>query len=262
MDHPVTLLLLLEQTKIVSNFYFTITNRILARSLDENYCHESMDQPGTDDNIAKGGGRKGTEGRKLSIVLRLLSCIIVERLNIKIKMYRFYPLLQVITFTSIVVSVWFIFRNVTRRIFTFSQATMTCVIKSCSSITLRRNKKILKLNHTICNIKLFWTFISEPDGAPQNVRGEKTSSTSIIVMWDDVPVDKQNGIITGYTINYQSQTENHYGNVQARSSEREKELTNLKQSVNYNITVSAFTVKGNGPPSYPTIVVRTDKESK
>ena len=101
----------------------------------------------------------------------------------------------------------------------------------------------------------------EPDGAPQNVRGQNTSSTSILVMWNEVPAAQQNGIITGYTITYHSQTENDDGNVQVDGSVRQTELTNLKEYVNYNITVFASTVKGDGPASYP-IVVRTEQESK
>ena len=94
------------------------------------------------------------------------------------------------------------------------------------------------------------------------MRGQNSSSTSILVEWEEVPADKQNGIITGYTITYQSQTENHNGNVQASFSDRQKELMNLKEYVKYNITVLASTVKGNGPPSDPAIVVRTDQDSK
>ena len=108
---------------------------------------------------------------------------------------------------------------------------------------------------------LFSTSASEPDGAPQNVRGLNSSSTSILVTWDEVPADQQNGIITGYTITYQSQTENDNGIVQVNGSVHQMELTNLKEYVNYNITVFASTVKGNGPASDP-IVVRTDQDSK
>ena len=104
--------------------------------------------------------------------------------------------------------------------------------------------------------------VSETDGVPQNVRGQNSSSTSILVMWDEVPADKQNGIITSYTITYQSQRENDYGSVQAGPYDRQKEFTNLKEYVNYNITVFASTAKGNGPPSDPVIVVRTDQDSK
>ena len=111
------------------------------------------------------------------------------------------------------------------------------------------------------NVTLFLTFILEPDGAPQNVQGQNSSSTSILVMWDEVPADQQNGIITGYNITYQSQTENDDGTVQVNGSVRQTELTNLREYVDYNITVFAFTVRGDGPASVP-IVVRTDQDSK
>ena len=80
-------------------------------------------------------------------------------------------------------------------------------------------------------------------------------------MWDEVPADQQNGIITGYTITYQSQTENDNGIFVAGPDDRQKNLTNLKEYVIYNITVFASTVKGDGPAIAP-IVVRTDQDSK
>ena len=104
-------------------------------------------------------------------------------------------------------------------------------------------------------------FSSEPDGPPQNVQGQNSSSTSILVKWNEVPSADQNGIITGYTITYKSQTENDNGNVQVHGSVRQTELNNLKKYVSYNITVFASTVKGDGPASDP-IVVRTDQDSK
>ena len=80
-------------------------------------------------------------------------------------------------------------------------------------------------------------------------------------MWDEVPADQQNGIITGYNITYNSQTEHDSGSVSAVPNDRQKELTGLKEYVNYNITVFASTVKGDGPASDPT-VVRTNEDSK
>ena len=93
------------------------------------------------------------------------------------------------------------------------------------------------------------------------MRGQNSSSTSIVVMWDEVPANQQNGIITGYTITYTSQTENDNGNVSAGANDRQTELTGLKEFVNYTITVFASTVKGDGPAS-DAIVVRTDQDSK
>ena len=102
--------------------------------------------------------------------------------------------------------------------------------------------------------------MSEPDGAPQNGRGHNISSTSISVWWEEVQTDLQNGIITGYNITYESQTKKDNGVVLAGPNDRQANLTGLKEFVQYNISVVAFTVKGDGPPS--VIVVRTDQDSK
>ena len=92
--------------------------------------------------------------------------------------------------------------------------------------------------------------------------GHTINSTSISVSWEEVEADKQNGIITGYTIIYRSQTENHNGNVTAGPSDRQKDIKGLKEYVFYNITVLASTAIGNGPSSTPVLVIRTDQDSK
>ena len=43
---------------------------------------------------------------------------------------------------------------------------------------------------------------TEPNQPPVNVQGHNTSSTSIWVDWDTVPVADQNGIILSYTVKY------------------------------------------------------------
>ena len=72
--------------------------------------------------------------------------------------------------------------------------------------------------------------------------------------------DLQNGAITGYNITYQSLTENDNGFVTAGPNDRQANLTELKEFVEYNISVVAFTVKGDGPPF--VFIVRTDQDSK
>ena len=94
-----------------------------------------------------------------------------------------------------------------------------------------------------------------------NVRGHKTSSTSILVEWNDVPDFDQNGIITGYNITYRSKTENYNEFAEAGPDERQKEVTDLREYVEYDITVRASTSKGDGPDSSP-ITVRTDQDGK
>ena len=78
--------------------------------------------------------------------------------------------------------------------------------------------------------------------------------------WDEVQADLRNGTITGYTITYQSQTENDNGIVPAGPNDGQANLTGLKESAQYTISVFASTVKGVGPPS--VLVVRTDQDSK
>ena len=92
------------------------------------------------------------------------------------------------------------------------------------------------------------------------MRGQNTSSTSISVSWEEVQAELRNGIITGYNITYQSLTENDNGFVKASPNDRQANLTGLKEFVDYNISVVAFTVKGGGPPNFT--VVRTDQDSK
>ena len=92
------------------------------------------------------------------------------------------------------------------------------------------------------------------------MKGHYTSSTSISVSWEPVRAESQNGIIIAYKILYQSQTENDNGWVEASPNDRQANLTGLKEFVDYNISVVAFTVKGTGPPS--VVVVRTDQDSK
>ena len=104
-------------------------------------------------------------------------------------------------------------------------------------------------------------FPSEPSSAPVNVRGHNTSSTSISVMWDDVPADDQNGIITSYTITYHSLTQNHNDSKTVYYPVKQTQLTGLKEYVDYSITVFASTMKGNGPASSAIIVI-TDQDSK
>ena len=77
-----------------------------------------------------------------------------------------------------------------------------------------------------------------------------------------MPVEQRNGIITGYTVVYKSQTENDNGNVSVGANERQKNITGLKEYVFYNITVFASTVKGDGPESTPVRVIRTDQDSE
>ena len=81
--------------------------------------------------------------------------------------------------------------------------------------------------------------------------------------WEEVPNVERNGIIIKYTIMYRSLTENHNGNVTVTGNPPNLtgELTGLREYVEYNITVFASTMKGDGPHSNATVVT-TDQDSK
>ena len=103
---------------------------------------------------------------------------------------------------------------------------------------------------------------SGPNAPPSNIHGHNTSSTSILVQWDDVPAADQNGIILSYTITYKAlpggspQTK-----VVFNAATRQSILTGLNKYTNYSITVFAATAKGDGNVSAPIVVV-TDEHSK
>ena len=139
---------------------------------------------------------------------------------------------------------------------------ITCMIsvKETNWLSALSNQA-LRTSHICYHITQLSNSISEPDGPPQSVQGQNSSSTSILVTWNEVLPYDRNGIITSYNITYKSQTENDNGNVLVNGSVRQTELRNLKEYVNYNITVLASTVKGDGPASDP-IVVRTDQDGK
>ena len=91
--------------------------------------------------------------------------------------------------------------------------------------------------------------------------GRSLSSKSILVTWNEVPPADQNGIITSYNVTYQSLTENHSNSTTVNYTVRQVTLSDLKEFVNYSITVFASTKIGDGPASDP-VYVKTDEDGK
>ena len=93
------------------------------------------------------------------------------------------------------------------------------------------------------------------------MQGQNTSSTSILVQWDDVPAADQNGIILSYTITYKALPGGSPQTKVVSAPTRQSILTGLDKYTNYSITVFASTTKGDGNVSAP-IIVLTDEDSK
>ena len=104
-------------------------------------------------------------------------------------------------------------------------------------------------------------YFLEPNAPPANVKGNNSSSTSILVQWDEVPENGKNGIIKGYNITYKDWRTGVEKTQTVNASASQVDLTGLNKFTKYNISVLAFTVKGGGPLS-STITVTTDEDSK
>ena len=105
-----------------------------------------------------------------------------------------------------------------------------------------------------------------PGAAPSNVTAKNTSSTSILVKWDEVPKDKRHGIIQSYTVIWKRVPGVHEPMVEYEPMVQDTptlqfELTNLVKYTEYSIQVLAATRIGKGPAS-TAIVTRTDEDSK
>ena len=118
--------------------------------------------------------------------------------------------------------------------------------------------RILELLHKISNSTV-------PANPPRNVTATANSSTSIIVMWEEVVPIGQNGAITIYEVMY-TPLEVFAGaigtgvkNVTSHSSS--VVVNDLEEYVFYNISVRAYTQVGHGKFSSP-ITERTNEDGK
>ena len=109
---------------------------------------------------------------------------------------------------------------------------------------------------------MFIFTFSVPGAAPSNVTAKNTSSTSILVQWNEVPEDKRHGIIQYYTVIWKRVQGAYPEEMRVvNASQLQFELTNLVKYTEYSIQVLAATRIGKGPASLP-IVKRTDEDSK
>ncbi|XP_056265318.1 protein tyrosine phosphatase receptor type Db isoform X13 [Pseudoliparis swirei] len=100
-----------------------------------------------------------------------------------------------------------------------------------------------------------------PSAPPQDITCASTSSTSIVVSWAPPPLEFQNGVITGYSIQY-SKTEGHKMSKSVDGILPESSpylLEDLEKWTEYGITVRAQTEAGDGPESLQ-LLIRTEED--
>ncbi|XP_026329233.1 protein sidekick isoform X2 [Hyposmocoma kahamanoa] len=107
-----------------------------------------------------------------------------------------------------------------------------------------------------------------PSRGPTNVSANATSSTTVVVLWGDIPVQDQNGLIEGYKVCYAAvvpppRPEHQKIECQAIPSNQTHTitLTELRKYVVYQIQVLGYTRLGDGALSDPPVTVRTYEDT-
>ncbi|KAG6449472.1 hypothetical protein O3G_MSEX006098 [Manduca sexta] len=107
-----------------------------------------------------------------------------------------------------------------------------------------------------------------PTRGPNGVSANATSSTTVVVLWGDIPVEDQNGLIEGYKVCYAAvvpppRPEHNKVECQAIPSNQTHTvtLTELKKYVAYQIQVLGYTRLGDGVLSDPPVNVRTFEDT-
>jgi len=88
-----------------------------------------------------------------------------------------------------------------------------------------------------------------------------TTSTSLLVGWNEVPAADKNGIIISYAVSYQAISSALVENLTVYFPTREVILTGLIKSMNYSVRILASTDKGDGKYSDPEFFV-TNQDGK
>lgn len=100
-----------------------------------------------------------------------------------------------------------------------------------------------------------------PSAPPQDITCTSPSSTSILVSWAPPPVEFQNGVITGYSIQYSStegsKESKRIDGIPAENSQYL--LEGLDKWTEYGLTVRAQTEAGDGPESLQ-LLIRTEED--
>ena len=87
-----------------------------------------------------------------------------------------------------------------------------------------------------------------PTSPPSNCTAVALSSRSILLAWDAPPIEGQNGIITGYTVNITLLVTREVSTMFTES--HNLTLYSLRPFTTYGFLVSAQTVAGRGPTTH------------
>ena len=107
----------------------------------------------------------------------------------------------------------------------------------------------------LCGIIAYHIFVgdsTEPGASPESIQATAISSSTIMVTWGEVPAIHQNGIIINYDIRVEPlQFTGELETETINTTNLSASITGLKENIEYNISVRAYTSVGPGPYSDP-----------
>ena len=89
-----------------------------------------------------------------------------------------------------------------------------------------------------------------PQHEPMNYYAISTSSTEILVVWDDIPVEYWNGKLLGYKVKWKKYADPIFQSKEVPSPFKSSLIKGLKPFTLYHLEVNGFNVVGEGPPGY------------
>ncbi|KRY55867.1 Protein sidekick -like protein, partial [Trichinella britovi] len=107
------------------------------------------------------------------------------------------------------------------------------------------------------------TYEDTPSGAPQAVKATPESPKSVVVTWQKIPENQQNGHILGYRVEYRSiSSPTDIGHEVVNDESRlAVTLDGLRPYTDYRIKVAGITMVGIGVYSEPDLVIRTAEDA-
>lgn len=118
------------------------------------------------------------------------------------------------------------------------------------------------INVTITNTnRMTHLLLSVPSVPPDNITAHNTSSRSIKVEWEDLPLSQSNGNLTNFVVLHAESNTSEYIKTILPPNSYHAEIENLQIFQPYKIRVVAHNRRGEGVTSLP-LVVWTEMEGK
>uniref|UniRef100_A0A3Q3VZI8 Uncharacterized protein n=1 Tax=Mola mola TaxID=94237 RepID=A0A3Q3VZI8_MOLML len=146
----------------------------------------------------------------------------------------------------------------------FTEAKVQATKKNLTSVLITKLKKFKRYQIVMTSYNIIGESLpsapvevcvgeAAPSVAPQSIKVTAVSPSILDVTWDIPPLETQNGLLQGYKIHYwERDRQNQSEKVKVSFvPDTHVHLTNLTSYTPYLVTLTAFNMAGDGPPSNP-----------